>query len=258
MSNEKTFSDKVFEKYLESQNIHFDYEKYLNENKKNKVQGVKTPDYSVYNKDKEILCEVKEIEGKSYISGQSFCSSMDEILKPIRTLITTASKQFKNFKEMSLPCVLVILSFDGLVNESLHNPSDVFGAMYGNPGWEIPLEIEKRKVNSYSPKVGFSNGGKMLRYKNVENQTIQESFAVQNTTISALLVLRNLENQISVLVYENYYAKNNLSKDIFCGEFDIRFGFDGKVIKKIFVGKGILNNKHFDVDKDNKFFIYFE
>lgn len=98
MPNDKTLSDKLFERYLEDQNLKFDHEKYLIENEKNNIQGENTPDYSVYFNDLEMLFEVKEIKAKEYYSGQFLTSTVDEVLKPIRNLINTASSQFKNLE----------------------------------------------------------------------------------------------------------------------------------------------------------------
>lgn len=127
--------------------------------------------------------------------------------------------------------------------------------MYGNFGWSWDVDIEKGKSVDNSLKQKFGDNGKMLRYKSVEDMTYKQPIAPQNTTISALLILRELNNRTALIVYENLYAKNPLPREILCGDFDIRFGFDGSVIKKIYTGRGILDEKNLDIDEDNKFFI---
>lgn len=271
MQNPKNFSDLLFEEYLISQGItDFVYEKeHTHTNRK--------PDYIFAKDSRNYVFDVKEFEGVGITEGHMFFTPS---YQKIREKINHSIKQFKDFKNES--CCLVLYSFDFGIDRDLHCPSTIYGAMYGDVGWTIPIILDNK--NSDIPKTvrtsfGGSenkNRGKMLRY---DSKGANRPIDSQNTTVSALIVLREFVNnelgcfetlrssenknsisensKVGVIVYENRFARNSFPKNLFCGDFDIRFGFNGNVIKKEFVGKEILNNR-LDIDKDNKFLISFE
>jgi hypothetical protein len=269
--NPKNFSDLLFERYLISQGIlDFAYEK-------EHTHTDNKPDFIFTQNTHDYIFDVKEFDGIGIVEGH-ICFSPS--YKKIRDKITQATKQFKHFKES--PCCLVLYSFDYAIDIDLHSPNTVYGSMYGDAGWQIPIVQDKEKSyspNKTTPSFGGNknkNRGKMLRYS---DKGANHPIAPQNTTISALIVLREFRNspfgyietlrnsndnnfdlegsKAGLIIYENCYARKPFPKDLFCGEFDTRFGFDGKSIKKEFVGNKILNNG-LEIDKENKFLIYFE
>lgn len=239
MASKKTTSELLFERYLVSHNLFFEYEKGVEERQQ---QGKKTPDYQVTHQSKLLVFDVKEFEGKELIPGHHYSSKIEDDLKPIREKIGKARKQFKDFKEF--PCCLVLYSHDFLLASDLRMPSMVYGAMYGDIGWTYPYDQASDTFRESSWTPHFLVNGKMLRH---------ETGKVQNKTVSAIIVLRELNDQVGVIVYENIFAANQLPRDVFDGKFDVRFGWDGQVAKRIFAGKNILDSPH--LNDDASFFI---
>ena len=72
----------------------------------------------------------------------------------------------------------------------------------------------------------FGRRGKMRR---------QNSNESQNTTIRAIISLfKTSDEPIRVIVWENRHANIPFPETIFCGEFDQRFRYTGREIRRIY------------------------
>lgn len=255
MANEKTFSEVLFEEYLDSQGLTtFDYEK--------DWDGIPThPDYTVCHDDRILIFDVKEFDYHQYHPGQLVC---DNPCDRIRKKIERVRPQFKYFKDK--PCCLVLYTHDPFVE--LHDETTMLGAMYGDFGLTMLFDTRTGSLVPDSKKQAFLTGGKLFRY---------ESSKAQNQTISALVTLRYVhigsrryqklfrearktgehispnnvdfdidEKRVGVIVWENAYAKIPFPRDLFCGSHDERWGIDGDAIAQTFVGAGILALEDFD------------
>jgi len=207
----------------------------------------------------EYLFEVKEFDAPNardleiYMSGRFYAG--EDSIRPIRAKINQAARQFKEFKDRC--CCLVLYN---PANPFIHleDWTDVMGAMEGEVAvtWEYDLKND-RPVEG-SEKLAFTEGGKMRDCKTGHPQ---------NTTISAILVLRHVnigarrsyakfrslplgtclsetdddlnERRLGVVVLENRNARISLPRDLFDGPFDERYGPDRDQITRIFAGKGI-------------------
>jgi hypothetical protein len=179
----------------------------------------------------------------------------------LRQRIDDGREKFKEFKEY--PCSVVLRNTDNaFVN--VETPSIVLGAMYGDSGFKIPLYVGPDPRPAQSPPVEhtFLGGGKMVR-----------ATYVQNTTISALVSLRYIavgtrrvkaifsefphlsvdeaiefaaqrfphfdveERHLGVIVWENAVARIPLSRELFTGPYDERWGVEGDNQMVVFQGE---------------------
>lgn len=225
MGAEKNVSEQLFEDYLISQGItDFEFEK--------EWEGIPShPDYVIYHDRRELIFDVKEFEFHYYPAG-SFIS--DDPYARIREKINYVRNQFKYFKDK--PCCLVLYTHDPMVE--LHDWTTVFGAMYGDFGVTMLFNTETGLAVADSTRQAFLSRGKMFRL---------ESSKPQNTTISALITLRHVhveeKRNLGVIVWENAFANNPFPRDLFCGDYDERWGLDGDFLTRIFAGKAILNHE---------------
>ena len=234
----KTFSEELFEQYLVSQGFEgYEYEKLWD--------GIPTrPDYSLHVNDVTYIFDVKELDEQPIPTGLFFRDPYARI----REKINSARNQFKYFKDK--PCCLVLWSFDPLVDAS--DWVCMLGAMYGDFGLSIPLETEKCSAVDDTSRETFLHNGKMFRL---------ESSQPQNTTISALITLRNLqvgrirhellrdfardeeidleEMQPSVIVWENAFARIPFPRTLFTGPYDQHWGVHDNGVNRVFVGTKI-------------------
>jgi hypothetical protein len=181
--------------------------------------------------------------------------------RPLREKVNQAARQFKAYKEF--PCS-VVMADPHHTFVDVDSPDIVLGTMLGNIGYVMPVGEKPGSQNQ--PQQVFTSGGKMVDRKGQR---------VQNTTISAIVILsaypvrqRRLEIAIDkkmkrcgrdltrdeyrsvfpsvpsgkddtalrVVVYENPYARIPLSRDLFRGPFDERWGVDGPELRRVFVG----------------------
>jgi hypothetical protein len=253
MNNEaNTIGEALFEEYLISQG----YADFVHE-RQNEGKN-KRPDYTV-RVDREYLFEVKDfVQTKPFPPMGSF-----DDYTPIREKIDAGRKKFKEYKGQ--PCCLVLYNVNVPLLE-LHSPEVMFGAMEGNFGITMLVDVEKGKVDESTIQHAFLDGGKMIRPKTSEPQ---------NTTISALITVRHVhigsmryrkyymdgtnlppeqreeyfrrevpfdteEKHLGVIIWENRFAKVPFPRNIFCGIYDERFIYDGQQIDRIYESKGIL------------------
>lgn len=185
-----------------------------------------------------------EVRGRSY-----------DPYKGIRNKINDAWKKFKDYDG---ECCSLVLFNERANLIDLSQADFVLGAMLGNIGYSIPIDIEKGGRAGPATQI-FGEQGKML------NPYTHEP---QNTTINAVITLERLQvgqreqrirftkeemqearplsweesferrksipsdgdSVLRTIVYENPHAANPLPTDIFRGPFDVRWGFaDGRI-----------------------------
>lgn len=218
------------------------------------------PDYRLEHGGASHFLEVKEFD--TPLPGPG-CFAYDPY-GPIREKINQATRQFKDYKAFSCS---VVLASPKPTFVHLAYPWAIIGAMLGNPGFRFQLGIRPDKEHPLEQV--FTGGGKMIDYKHQK---------AQNTTVSSIVVLatyplwwnqgriaikerqRELGREttldedlalhesipdspefrrLRVSVYENPYARIPLSRDLFSGPFDQRWGVDGQFIRRIYVGSEI-------------------
>ena len=251
MSNKaRTDSEVLFEEYLTSHG----HQEWTHEEP---IEGkLKNPDYRIEHSGSLLFFEVKEFESAMPSMGYGAYDPY----RPIREKINQAALQFKEYKEF--PCSVVLASPKPTFVH-LAYPSVIIGAMLGNLGVQFPVGGTTDQMEQV-----FLGGGKMI------NDQRQEP---QNTSISAVVVLTRyplrekqvritinereselgrrltIEEQmelyeavdpaehrrVRVVVYENPYARMPLTRELFRGPFDERYGVDGEFIRRIYVGDEI-------------------
>jgi hypothetical protein len=245
-----TVGEQLFEKYLNEMRYAFEFEKEY-EGKK------KRPDYTITKDGSKSLFDAKDFDPMR--PAPEF-SQFDPYSR-LRQRIDDGRKKFKEFKEF--PCCIVLRN-TGNVFVDLETPSIVLGAMYGDAGFKIPIYVGNglSPTPSPAPEQAFLAGGKMVH----KNQA-------QNTTISALITLRHVavgmrrmraifrehpdlgtpesvqiayerfpnfdveERRLGVIVWENAVARIPLSRGLFTGPYDLRWGVEGENQTIVFEGE---------------------
>ena len=269
----KNESEQLFEIYLTTSNVPFEFEKQM-------PGTTRRPDFAVPLRDKEMLFEVKEFRptNEDFRPGFGYFDPYG----PIREKIGAARKKFKDLDAYC--CNLVVFNFGKPL--ILLDWKHIYGAMLGNLGFAVPLDIPGRIA---PPDAEIRNvfvggtGAKML----VERQGVPVD--VQNQTISSVIVLQNLAmgqrrfrkslkqrerelgrsltleefqreldrargterdgslSQLRVVVHENPYARLPLPRDLFRGPYDERYGAEDNRITRVFAGEEI---KSLEEDED--------
>lgn len=221
----------------------------------------KNPDYRLEYSGAAFFFEVKEFD--STFSGPGFGAY--DPYGPIREKINQATRQFKEYKQFS--CSVVLANPRSVPLIHLDDPWKMYGAMFGNVGFRVQLGV-KPDENHPIERV-FVSGGKMVddKRKQPQNTTISaiialSTFPLRNKQVEIAVTRRQealdrvlttteiLEcyeaipdspdlRRVRVLVYENPSARIPLSRDLFCGAFDQRWGLDGESIRRVFVGNEI-------------------
>jgi hypothetical protein len=235
MSN-PTFGEELFERYLQSQAIKFEREPEL--------PGIsQRVDFVVEHPGcRKILLEVKDIENDPPVPGGF---GFFDPHRPIRTHIEAGKKKFKNTAVYT--CALVLAAPPGSF-VMLEDPRTMTGAMYGDLGFEMPVNIDTGIADSDGLKAIYIPGkGKMIRRSEVQNTRIAALITVTNHSLwnHAMRKYINTENGRSrqeraddvmnpeaiglppfdatmpgVTVYENAVASRKLPKDLFRGDMD--------------------------------------
>jgi hypothetical protein len=218
----------------------------------------KRPDYTVTRAGGTFLFDAKDFDRMTPVLG---FSQFDNAR--IRQRINDGRKKFKEFKEF--PCC-VVLRNTGNAFVAVENPAIALGAMYGDSGVKIPVYVGPgpSPTDCPPPQQAFLGGGKMIR-----------NDYTQNTTISALVSLRHVavgmcrmrsifkehphlsisesvevaserfphfdveERHLGVIVWENAVARIPLSRDLFTGPYDRRWGVEGSNQMIVFEGEAL-------------------
>jgi hypothetical protein len=229
--NVKNPSDLLFESYLASQGIDFDYEPEL-------VGTSKRIDYVVQHRQGPLHFEVKQIEVP--LPQGSF--SQWDPYPPIRSHIHDGVKQFKGLPD-SINALVFAAGPNSFVD--LMAPNIVLGAMYGDFVFRVPVDLGSGIPEDAEVTTGFMPGnGKMVREHRIQNTRISAIISLHNYYTfakEAVLYLKTddgrtreeRENDLwsgragiaegntpCVTVWENAYARRKLPIDIFRGPMD--------------------------------------
>jgi len=245
----KTYGELLFEKYLNSHGIQFEYEPPLSSTSNLIDYVVKHPTHG------QILFEVKDICNERP-SGSFF---QFDPYTPIRTKITKGAEKFKDLPD-ALCALVLVAAPDSFIN--LLEPQVMLGAMYGDFGWTIPVDIELGKADSSQIESKFFIGkGKMVKPDRFLNTRIAALISlVDYYTFSkeAVLYLKTDDGRTEserktdlyegrtniseektpcVTVWENGTAKRRLPQDLFRGEMDAWWTCDDGVQTLSYIGQ---------------------
>ena len=242
-----TTGELLFRDYLEMMGYPYEFEKEF-------PSRLARPDYAITRYGVSLF-DVKDFGPK--LSPLGF--SQFDPYAHLRERIERGRKKFKEYKDF--PCCVVLLN-NGNTFVNSENAAVVLGAMYGNVGFPIAPADGTSSSDQLEPQPVFCGGGKMIR----KGQS-------RNTTISALITLRyvavgmcryrkmlrefprlsipdtlgkaterfqdfNLdEKKLGVIVWENAFARLPLSRHLFTGPYDERWGIDGADQAIVFRGE---------------------
>jgi hypothetical protein len=239
-----TTGELLFQDYLDAMHYSYEFEREF-------AGKGKRPDYTV-TKSGLFLFDVKDFERHTPL-GFGFYDPYPRI----REKIEEGREKFQEFKEF--PCSLVLKN-NGNVLVDLETVDIMLGSMYGDSGFSFPVDTSHGvAVGPITP--AFLGRGKMIRPTHV-----------QNTTISALITLRQVpvgmrqfrkmvkeypdlniedtlaaaaerfpnfdvgEKRLGVIVWENAVARIPLTRELFTGPYDLRWGAEGDHQKIVFCG----------------------
>jgi hypothetical protein len=234
----RTEGEKLFELYLESQNLPFTFEA-------EHVGKLKRPDYSLEWNGQPVIVDIKD-----FASPQEFRVGLRQVdpYPPIREKIEQGRDKFKQFKDVC--CALVLCNL-GNPFVMLEQPDIVLGAMYGDSGFTFPVNLNTGVGDATKLKQAFLNRGKMVRphWSKPQNTTIAALItltkvqphyelmkeALRNAEgISVEQCLAALESMVPgfdlsfsvprVIVWHNGFARVPFPVDLFCGHYDVHFG----------------------------------
>ncbi|MDD5326496.1 MAG: hypothetical protein PHY02_01625 [Phycisphaerae bacterium] len=253
----KNKSEKIFEQYLNSNRFRG---KWIYElpvaGKSRKL------DYSLDYNGQKCFFEVKELRKKG--NEPTKRPAWIDPYTGLRDEINEARKQCKQFKDYS--CSLVVFNIDD--RQARLDPQTVLGAMLGNLGISMDINVAEGKAVEGTERTVFLSGGKMIDAKRKQPQ---------NTTISAIVVLEEFLDNVEierafreeerrqgrkftateawqnredlqkkysvnsvprVVVIENPFARKPLPEGLFVGPFDERWRWvkEGGEVEKVFVG----------------------
>jgi hypothetical protein len=233
--SQKTPGEIVFELYLNSQSIPFEFEK-------PHAGKSKRPDYTIQWDGHTIIFDVKDFD-----PPKSFPMGFGQVdpYPPIREKIGQGRKKFKEFKEY---CCGLVLFNAGAPLIFLDSPDIMLGSMYGDSGFTFPFNTETGVGDSSKLKPEFLGRGKMIRphWTKAENTTISAIIVVEIIKPFFLMMLdlvredrsRDWEKELSetipgfdpnlevprVIVWHNGVARIRFPYDLFNGNCDTHYG----------------------------------
>jgi hypothetical protein len=260
----KNKSEMLLKGYLRNQGYaDFDFEPEI-------AGTTRRPDYRLRWADADVLLEVKEFRGNADDFRSGF-GSFDPY-PPLREKIDTARDKFSKLKQYC--CGLVLYNVDKPL--ILLDWQHIYGAMLGNLGWSVPLDLPGRPApEDAEVRSIFMGGGKMHRErsgtpKNPQNQTISGIIVLGRVAAgerSFHASIRALEQRdqrpigleerlqklelasgtpcdfrhrpLRVVVHENPYARIPVPADLFRGPWDERYGPRDGSIQQLFEGEKI-------------------
>jgi hypothetical protein len=245
----KNISELLFENYLATQGLTFEFEKEF-------AGKSKRPDYSVPLDNREWLFEVKEFTADDIPTGGAF-----DPYAPIRAKIDAAKKKFKEYD--GFPCCLVIYNNQAFVQTE--KDFVIFGAMYGDHGFRMPFDPEKGiGVGPLQPM--FFERGKMRRKEGVFNTRLSAIITLRQhpvgmrrfvqwwknvkANMKAGLITEEPEpdfdvgeERLGVIVWENLLADIPFPENTFIGPYDERWGVLEGYLDRKFKGAGIIDRE---------------
>jgi hypothetical protein len=272
----KTESETLFELYLQSHGLgHYRFEP--------KLPGTsRRPDYVIAFRESQIVFEVKQFDPTA--EDFNLHGGFYDPYGPIREKIEAGRKKFKDTETYA--CCLVLFNRGRpLVDLSW---IFVYGAMLGNEGVQMPFDPRKGQLVPEEAKRGFYGGGKMYRYADqhavgIQNQTISAIVVLDRLRLGQRRFLADMRKrerqlghtlgveesssmlegargterdwgllQLRVKVYENPYARIALTRELFNGTFDERYGEVDGHITRVFSGEGIKKLEAEEGDQTHK------
>lgn len=255
----RTPGEAAFETYMRENSMRFRYEV-------QEFGKARRPDYTIRFGARKVKIDVKDLEEDSGVSttidqGKLSAIAVGEAEDDgtamelhlaggaydphgkLREKVNVARAQFREYK--GTPCAVVLYTEDH--GADLRSAEIMLGVMYGNYGISIPFNVERGDFVGTEPEYGFHGGGSVLH-----RRTSREKARIQNTTISALITLREVkigaarlaehvdahdeaaytydpalharlkvdEVHFGVIVWENAFAATPLPDGLFRGPYD--------------------------------------
>ncbi len=245
----RTEGELQFERYLDSMHYSCEFEKSY-------PGRAKKPDYTVA-ASQVFLADVKDFDPYVPTLG----AQQVDVHSRIREKIQAGYKKFKEYKDF--PCC-VVLQNNGNPHVSVAEPAIVLGCMYGTVGFQVPIYIRNGPPpagNPPAPTPVFTGDAQMTATK---NRTISALLSLREVAVGILRVRKiRKENkgigyddavtlasqmfedfdydemQLGVIVWENAHARLPLSRELFRGTYDERFGLEDGYVQRIFCGSGM-------------------
>lgn len=253
-----TPGELLFKDYLDAMGYPYEFEKEFPGKKKR-------PDYAI-GVNGITLLDVKDFEVFMPMGFSAF-----DPYPRIREKIEAGREKFKEFKDY--PCALVLRNL-GNVTVNLEDPSIMLGSMYGDAGFHVPVWTGDGPMPAEKPDLvpAFLGRGKMIRPKHHQNTTIsalitlryvgvgsgrldklfeerrraEPSFGKENTWDALQEIYEECEKRypnydpnerkLGVIVWENAVARLSLSRDLFTGPYDERWGYEDGRQRIVFRG----------------------
>ena len=249
MTQARTEGEQLFKKYLDAMQYMYEFEKEY-EGKK------KRPDYTVTKDGGVFLFDAKDFDPLMPLGFSQF----DPYFR-IRQRIDDGRKKFKEFKEF--PCC-VVLRNTGNAFVNVESAPIVLGAMYGDAGFEVPVYLGPgaSPTPPPPPRPAFLGNGKMVRNRYTQNTTISALVSLRHVAVGTQrlrAIFRELphlgvpesievalerfprfdadDRHLGVIVWENAVARIPLSRDLFNGPYDMRWGVEGNDQTIVFEGE---------------------
>ena len=261
-------AEQDLDSFVKQQNVsELLFEEYLNEQGLGQPErepafpgATKRVDYRLLFSGQVLWFEVKEFADDPRLLDVGF-GSFDPYVG-IRKKIGKAADKFRDYDGEC--CSLVL--YNGSINlVHICTPQLVLGAMLGNVGIRIPMGLQTGIPTGPAATV-FTQGGKLIHpyYKSPQNTTISAVIALERLAVgqrefqvgvaqTEVHEQRRLSYQefldllrrdraahdrsvLRTIVYENPYAATPMTRDVFKGPFDERWGSGDDSIGRIHVG----------------------
>jgi hypothetical protein len=165
------------------------------------VSTARTPDYVIELDARSVVCEIKQLdlgnrERHAWMEVAEGRASAYFVQNRLREKLKSVSGQLKDASSGGTPTVLVV--FDNTPSGSELNDSKVVQALYGRIRYPILLSDDSEPVLG-DPRFGGN----------------QAFTPTQNTAVSALAVLEELDGNLRLRVYHNLHAAVPLNPDLF-------------------------------------------
>jgi hypothetical protein len=200
------------------------------------------PDYRLRWASGDVLLEVKEFRANADDFRTGF-GSFDPY-PPLREKIDTARDKFSKLKQYC--CCLVLYNVDKPL--ILLDWQHIYGAMLGNLGWSVPLDLPGRAAPEEAEiRSIFMGGGKMQRLFDASIRALEQrgqrpiglEERLQKLELASGTPCDFRHRPLRVVVHENPYARIPVPADLFRGPWDERYGPRDGSIQQLFEGEKI-------------------
>jgi len=244
-----TTGELLFQDYLDAMKYPYEFENEF-------PRKSKPPDYTI-TKNGVFLFDVKDFDPyMPTLGGGSY-----DPYPRIRGKIDAGREKFKEFKEY--PCSIVLRN-NGNAFVHAERPEIMLGAMYGDTGFTLPINTTTGTAcGDLTP--AFLGRGKMFRYgdgDNARNKTMSALITLRHVGVGSRRIDKIWEErkkvdqnygkadpfaafsevcaaaaerypnfdaeerQLGVIVWENAVARIPLSRELFTGPYDERWGYE--------------------------------